>query len=46
MLGQLEPLAGEVRLGASLKVGYFAQAHDALNPEQHGDRRADGSPPI
>ncbi|MBN2147570.1 MAG: ABC-F family ATP-binding cassette domain-containing protein [Anaerolineales bacterium] len=30
MLGQLEPLAGEVRLGASLKIGYFAQAHDAL----------------
>jgi ATP-binding cassette subfamily F protein 3 len=32
MLGQLEPLAGEVQLGASLKVGYFAQAHDTLDP--------------
>lgn len=33
MLGQIEPLVGEVRLGASLKIGYFAQAHDDLNPE-------------
>jgi ATP-binding cassette subfamily F protein 3 len=33
MLGQLEPLSGEVRLGVSLKVGYFAQAHDDLDPE-------------
>jgi ATP-binding cassette, subfamily F, member 3 len=32
MLGQLQPLAGEVQLGASLKVGYFAQAHDLLDP--------------
>jgi ATP-binding cassette subfamily F protein 3 len=33
MLEQVKPLAGEVRLGASLKVGYFAQAHDDLAPE-------------
>ena len=33
MLGQVEPLVGEVRLGVSLKVGYFAQAHDDLNPD-------------
>jgi ATP-binding cassette subfamily F protein 3 len=33
LLGQLPPLDGEVRLGASLKVGYFAQAHDDLNGE-------------
>jgi ATP-binding cassette subfamily F protein 3 len=33
MLGQVEPLVGEVRLGASLQIGYFAQAHDDLNPE-------------
>jgi len=33
MLGQIEPLKGEVQLGASLKIGYFAQAQDALNPE-------------
>ena len=30
LLGVLEPLAGEVQLGASLKIGYFAQAHDSL----------------
>lgn len=31
LLGQLPPLAGESKLGASLKVGYFAQAQDALH---------------
>jgi ATP-binding cassette subfamily F protein 3 len=30
LLGKLPPLAGEVELGASLKIGYFAQAHDSL----------------
>jgi len=33
MLGQLEPLSGEVSIGVSLNVGYFAQAHDELDPE-------------
>jgi ATP-binding cassette subfamily F protein 3 len=33
VLEQLEPLAGEVKLGASLKIGYFAQAHEGLNQE-------------
>jgi ATP-binding cassette, subfamily F, member 3 len=33
VLGQLEPLGGETLLGASLKMGYFAQAHEGLNPE-------------
>jgi ATP-binding cassette subfamily F protein 3 len=33
MLEQLQPLLGEVRLGASLQVGYFAQAHDDLDPD-------------
>jgi ATP-binding cassette subfamily F protein 3 len=33
VLGQLEPLEGKVTLGASLKIGYFAQAHEGLNPE-------------
>jgi ATP-binding cassette subfamily F protein 3 len=32
ILGQLEPLAGEAMLGASLHIGYFAQAHEGLNP--------------
>ena len=31
LLGQLEPLAGTVSLGASLKIGYFAQVHDSLS---------------
>jgi ATP-binding cassette, subfamily F, member 3 len=30
MLGEIETLEGEVRLGASLKIGYLAQAHDSL----------------
>ena len=34
ILGQLQPLAGEVILGASLHVGYFAQAHEGLDPEK------------
>lgn len=31
VLGQLPPLAGEVELGASVAVGYFAQAHEGLD---------------
>jgi ATP-binding cassette subfamily F protein 3 len=31
LLGQLEPLSGTLHLGASLKIGYFAQAQDALD---------------
>ncbi len=33
LLEQIMPLAGEVQLGASLKIGYFAQAHEGLHPE-------------
>jgi len=33
ILEQLPPLEGEVVPGASLKVGYFAQAHEDLNPD-------------
>jgi ATP-binding cassette subfamily F protein 3 len=32
ILQQLPPLNGEIKLGASLKAGYFAQAHEELNP--------------
>lgn len=32
MLEQLEPLRGEVILGASMDVAYFAQAHEGLDP--------------
>jgi ATP-binding cassette subfamily F protein 3 len=31
LLGQIPPLAGSYRLGASLQIGYFAQVHDDLN---------------
>ena len=34
ILGSLPPLAGEVILGASLHVGYFAQAHEGLDPDK------------
>ena len=34
ILGSLSPLAGEAILGASLHVGYFAQAHEGLDPER------------
>ncbi|MBN2148732.1 MAG: ABC-F family ATP-binding cassette domain-containing protein [Anaerolineales bacterium] len=32
ILEQVAPLEGEVSLGASLKIGYFAQAHEGLDP--------------
>ncbi|NUQ60678.1 MAG: ABC-F family ATP-binding cassette domain-containing protein, partial [Anaerolineales bacterium] len=34
ILGQHAPLAGEVILGSSLHIGYFAQAHEGLDPEK------------
>ena len=34
LLGQMPPLSGEVILGASLHIGYFAQAHEDLRPER------------
>ncbi|MBL8055431.1 MAG: ABC-F family ATP-binding cassette domain-containing protein [Anaerolineales bacterium] len=34
LLGQVPPLAGRVKLGSSLKIGYFAQAHEGLHPER------------
>jgi len=33
ILEQIPPYAGETVLGASLKVGYFAQAHEGLHPD-------------
>jgi len=33
LLGQIPPLAGEVELGGSVRVGYFAQAHEGLHDE-------------
>jgi ATP-binding cassette subfamily F protein 3 len=34
VLGDVPPLAGQGQLGASLKIGYFAQVHDDLRPER------------
>jgi ATP-binding cassette subfamily F protein 3 len=34
LLGQMPPLDGEVILGASLHIGYFAQAHEGLRPKR------------
>ena len=33
LLGKIPPLAGEVELGGSVRVGYFAQAHEGLHDE-------------
>ena len=33
LLGDIPPLDGQVKLGASLHVGHFAQAHERLDPE-------------
>jgi ATP-binding cassette subfamily F protein 3 len=33
ILGQIPPLAGVVTLGESLHIGYFAQAHESLDPK-------------
>ena len=34
LLERIPPVAGEMKLGASLDIAYFAQAHDELDPEQ------------
>ena len=34
LLGQLNPLSGHMRLGASLRIGYFSQVHSELDPEK------------
>jgi ATP-binding cassette subfamily F protein 3 len=34
IVGNLDALAGESRLGANVKVGYFAQAHETLDPSK------------
>jgi ATP-binding cassette subfamily F protein 3 len=33
LLGELAPLSGSSRLGAAVQPGYFAQAHEGLNPD-------------
>ncbi len=34
IIEQIPPLAGQVVVGASVKIGYFAQAHERLDPSQ------------
>ncbi len=34
IVGEVEPLAGYARQGASLKLGYFAQIHTELDPDK------------
>jgi ATP-binding cassette subfamily F protein 3 len=34
ILEKIPPFTGKVQLGASLKVGYFAQAHEGLDPQK------------
>ncbi len=34
LLGDIPPLEGRVKLGSSLRVGYFAQAHEGLMPDR------------
>ena len=34
ILAQIDPLEGEVSMGASLHLGYFAQAHEGLDPDK------------
>jgi len=34
ILGQIPALEGQAALGASVEVGYFAQAHEGLDPER------------
>lgn len=33
LLGEIAPLDGQIKFGASLKIGYFSQAHERLNPD-------------
>ncbi len=33
VLGQVSPLAGRVQVGQNVKLGYLAQAHEGLDPE-------------
>jgi ATP-binding cassette subfamily F protein 3 len=32
ILGQVEPTCGEIRIGPSIKMGYYAQQHETLDP--------------
>ncbi len=33
LMGEMKPLSGIIKIGANLKIGYYEQFHDLLNPE-------------
>lgn len=33
LMGEISPLSGSVQWGANIKIGYFAQAHEGLRPD-------------
>ncbi len=35
VIGELQPLSGQSKLGAAVKIGYFAQAHERLDPRNN-----------
>jgi ATP-binding cassette subfamily F protein 3 len=45
ILEKTSPYSGTVQLGASLEIGYFAQAHEGLNPEKTLMREIDAVAP-
>ncbi len=34
LLGEVPPLSGDIRMGANLATGYFAQSHDTFDPSR------------
>ena len=34
LLNEVEPVAGDIQLGANVQMAYFAQAHDQLDPDK------------
>lgn len=45
ILEKIPPFTGTVKLGASLEIGYFAQAHEGLDPEKSLMREIDSVAP-
>jgi len=45
ILEKIPPYTGKVQLGASLEVGYFAQAHEGLDPDKSLMREIDSVAP-
>ncbi|MCB0189208.1 MAG: ABC-F family ATP-binding cassette domain-containing protein, partial [Caldilineaceae bacterium] len=45
LLGEVSPLNGTIQLGHGVRIGYFAQAHDTLNPTESVLQAALNQPP-